>query len=126
MNMFNEVCLVIGVIILFFVNESIIDDNDAACICYIVLVILNFIVNLGRAFIDLCGVRRQWRSSKVQQVTVVPTLRTDRIHTINTEFDSAKDASTLTMYNTSRGPEVVRLAGSRSRDIPLSLKRGVV
>lgn len=125
MCLFNEVCLVIGVIILFWVNESIIDDNDAACICYIILVIFNFIVNLSRAFMDLCGVRRYWTRNKVKPVTVVPTLRTDRVTTIPTEFDSAKDATTLNMFNTSRGPELIDIGGRR-RDIPLALKRGVV
>ena len=41
---------------LFFVNESTIRDDSAAPTFYVVLVVINFIVNIIRALMDLFGI----------------------------------------------------------------------
>jgi hypothetical protein len=61
---FNEVCLLGAAILLFWVNDSSVNNQKIAPTVYILLVLFNFVINIIRSFFDLfeiCGKGRKYR-----------------------------------------------------------------
>lgn len=74
MMIFNEVCLLAAAIMLFWVNESMVNDDNLSPVIYIVLVIVNYIVNIIRAYLDLFGCCGRANKYRIRDSTPVEVL----------------------------------------------------
>jgi len=53
--LFNEVCILLAAILLFFLNQTSYTNSHIAPIMYVLLVLLNYFVNVTRGLVELYG-----------------------------------------------------------------------
>lgn len=105
MTIFNESCLLAAAVLLFWVNESMKNDDDLSGIVYIFLVIINYIVNIIRAYLDLFGCCGRANKYRVRDATPVEVLSN------NTMTDSglvATHGPDDLSRNNSMGPQTMK------------------